>query len=78
MGAEESTMRAAVADLAPICRRATACGYYNTVFGMFWFVVSLALGMLYDISIPAMVPISVGSQLVSIPLFLMFLRDKTA
>jgi hypothetical protein len=45
---------------------------------MFWFVGSLALGMLYDISIPAMVAISVGLQLVSVPLFLMFLRDKTA
>lgn len=78
MGAQESIMRAVVADLAPVGRRATAYGYYNTVFGMFWFVGSLALGMLYDLSIPVMVAISVGLQLVSVPLFLMFLRDKTA
>jgi len=78
MGAQESVMRAVVADLAPAGKRATAYGYYNTVFGMFWFIGSLGLGVLYDLSIPTMIAISVGLQLVSVPLFLMFLRDKTA
>ncbi len=67
MGAQESIMRAVVADLAPVGRRATAYGYYNTVFGMFWFVGSLGLGMLYDLSIPVMIAISVGVQLISVP-----------
>ena len=75
MGAQESIMRAMVADLAPVGKRATAYGYYNTVFGSFWFLGSLALGMLYDLSIGAMVIISVGLQLLFLPMFLMFLRD---
>jgi len=40
-------------------------------------VGSLGLGMLYDLSIPTMIAISVGVQLISVPLFLMFLRDRT-
>jgi hypothetical protein len=64
-----------VADLAPVGKRATAYGYYNTVFGSFWFLGSLALGMMYDLSVGAMVTISVGLQLLFLPMFLMFLRD---
>ena len=75
MGAQESIMRAMVADLAPVGKRATAYGYYNTVFGSFWFLGSLALGMMYDLSVGAMVTISVGLQLLFLPMFLMFLRD---
>jgi MFS family permease len=77
MGSQESIMRALVADLAPVGRRATAYGYYNTIYGSFWFAGSIILGLVYDISIPLMITISVSLQLMSLPLFLMFLRDKT-
>ncbi|HOO04851.1 MAG TPA: MFS transporter, partial [Methanomassiliicoccales archaeon] len=76
MGAQESIMRAVVADLAPVGKRATAYGYYNTIFGSFWFIGSTALGVLYDVSIPTMITVSVGLQLLFIPVFLMFLRDR--
>ena len=76
MGAQESVMRALVADLAPAGRRASAYGYYNTVFGSFWFVGSVSLGMLYDISIPLMMAVSVALQLICIPLFLLFLKNN--
>ncbi|NLX47802.1 MAG: MFS transporter [Euryarchaeota archaeon] len=75
MGAQESIMRAMVADLAPVGKRASAYGYFNTIFGSFWFVGSMALGALYDLSIPTMVVVSVGLQLLFIPMFLMFVRD---
>lgn len=77
MGAQESIMRAVVAEIAPVGRRATAYGYYNTIFGSFWFVGSMCLGVLYDLSIPIMVSISVGLQLISVPLLLIFIRDRT-
>lgn len=77
MGSQESIMRALVADLAPVGRRATAYGYYNTIYGSFWFGGSIILGLVYDISIPLMITISVSLQLMSLPLLLMFLRDKT-
>ncbi|MBN1110263.1 MAG: MFS transporter [Methanomassiliicoccales archaeon] len=76
MGAQESIMRAMVADLAPVGRRATAYGYYNTIFGSFWFIGSLVLGTMYDLSLSTMVTIAIGLQLTSLPLFLMFLSDR--
>jgi len=75
MGAQESIMRALVADIAPVGKRATAYGYFNTIYGSFWFVGSMALGLMYDVSISTMVVMSVGLQLLFIPLFLMFMRD---
>lgn len=37
---------------------------------MFWFLGSWLLGVLYDVSIPAMVAVSVAAQLAAIPLYL--------
>ncbi|MCX6650807.1 MAG: MFS transporter [Methanomassiliicoccales archaeon] len=76
MGSQESIMRALVADLAPMGCRATAYGYYNTIFGSFWFVGSVLLGVIYDISIPMMITISIILQFISLPLLLMFFRAK--
>jgi MFS family permease len=66
-GAQESVMRAIVADLAPICRRATAFGYYNAMFGVFWFAGSVTMGALYGISVTYMVAFSLAIQLMAIP-----------
>ncbi len=68
-GAQESVMRAAVAQLTPVQRRATAYGVFNLWFGVAWFAGSAAMGLLYDVSIPALVALSVAAQLISIPLF---------
>lgn len=68
-GAQESVMRAAVAQLTPAERRATAYGVFNLWFGVAWFLGSAAMGYLYDVSIPALVALSVAAQLVSLPLF---------
>lgn len=76
MGSQESIMRALVADIAPMGCRATAYGYYNTIFGSFWFAGSVILGIIYDFSIPVMIIMSIGLQLISIPLLLMFFRAK--
>jgi MFS family permease len=69
-GAQESIMRAIIADLAPYCRRGSAFGYYNAIFGVSWFLGSMAIGLLYDISLVMMVVLSVALQLAAIP-FLM-------
>jgi MFS family permease len=69
MGAQESIMRAAIGNLVPSERRSFAYGIFNTAYGIFWFLGSLAIGVLYDISIPALVAFSVTSQLVAIPIF---------
>jgi MFS family permease len=74
-GAQESVMRAIVADLAPVCRRATAFGYYNALFGLFWFAGSVTMGALYDVSLVWMVAFSLVIQLTAIPFLIYVARS---
>ncbi len=50
MGAQESVLRAAVAELAPAERRAGAYGIFHAAFGLSWFAGSALMGLLYGIS----------------------------
>lgn len=70
MGAQESILKAAVTSMVPKDSRATGYGMFECSFGIFWFLGSWLLGVLYDISIPVMVGISVAAQLAAIPLYL--------
>ena len=70
MGAQESIMKAAVASLLPPERRATGFGLYHTGFGVFWFLGSVLMGILYDVSPPALAAFSMTAQLAAIPLVL--------
>ena len=47
---------------SPKASRATGYGIFECVFGVFWFLGSWLLGALYDVSIPAMIAVSVGAQ----------------
>ncbi len=71
MGAQESIMRAAIAGMVPRDKRATAYGIFNTGYGVFWFLGSALIGILYDFSIPYLIAFSVTAQLASVPLLLM-------
>jgi MFS-type transporter involved in bile tolerance (Atg22 family) len=51
MGAQESIIKAALADMVPRDRRATGYGIFNTGFGLFWFLGSALMGILYDVSL---------------------------
>ena len=75
MGAQESIMRAAVAGMVSMDRRGSAYGIFNTGYGIFWFLGSALMGILYDISIPSLIVFSVVAQLASIPL-LFLVRKK--
>jgi len=70
MGAQESVMRAALAEMVPADKRGSAYGVFNTGYGIFWFLGSALMGWLYDISIPTLVVFSIVMQLASIPLLL--------
>ena len=70
MGAQESILKAAVTTMVPKDNRATGYGVFECSFGVFWFLGSWLMGVLYDISIPALVAVSVISQLAAIPLYL--------
>src|SRR5712691_2768168 len=68
-GAQDSIMRATVSRLAPQHRRATAFGIMNAVYGVAWFAGSVLLGVLYDLSIGAVVLASALLQAAALPIF---------
>lgn len=74
MGAQESIMRAAVAGFVSPDKRGSAYGIFNTGFGIFWFLGSALMGILYDVSVPFLVAFSMAAQLASVPLFLRLRR----
>ena len=70
VGAQESILKAAVTSMVPKSSRATGYGIFECSFGVFWFLGSWLLGVLYDVSIPAMVAVSAAAQLAAIPLYI--------
>ncbi|HEX6803235.1 MAG TPA: MFS transporter [Terriglobales bacterium] len=70
MGVHESIIPAAVATMVPPQRRASAYGIFTAGFGLAWFVGSVVIGKLYDISVTGLIIFSVIAQLLAIPIFL--------
>jgi len=68
MGAQESVMRAAVAEMTASSKRGTAFGLFNSGFGLFWFAGSALMGLLYGRSVAGVVLLSVASQVLALPL----------
>lgn len=69
MGAQESILKAAVAGMVPKNNRATGYGIFECAFGLFWFLGSWLMGALYDVSLTAMIVVSVAAQLMAVPLY---------
>jgi MFS family permease len=69
MGVHESIVPAAVAPMVPSNRRASAYGLFNAGYGVFWFLGSALIGIIYDISIHATIGLCVGLELAAIPFF---------
>lgn len=74
MGAQESIMRATIADLVPSHRRGTAYGLFNAGYGLAWFAGSALMGLLLDHSIGWLVAFSVACQAASMPILLRLSR----
>ncbi|HET7839101.1 MAG TPA: MFS transporter [Rectinemataceae bacterium] len=79
VGTQESILKSAISDRVAKEKRAQAFGLFNTVFGLFWFVGSAAIGFLYDRGGPLpMVIFAVAVQALALGLFstLIFARGK--
>src|SRR6266496_3860328 len=74
MGVHESIIPAAVALMVPVQRRASAYGLFTAGYGVFWFLGSAALGILYGVSLPALIAFSLVAELAAIPLFVVVSR----
>jgi MFS family permease len=70
MGAQESIMKAAIAGIVPIEKRATAYGIFSTGYGLAWFLGSFLMGILCDYSLTLLAIFSVSTQLLAIPILL--------
>ena len=67
LGAHESLMQAAVAQMIPQRRLGSAYGLFGAAFGTAWFLGSAVLGALYDMSTSACIAAAVVAQLLAIP-----------
>ncbi len=75
MGVHESIIPAAVAQMVPRELRASAYGLFTAGYGVFWFLGSAALGILYGVSLPALIVFSLVVELAAIPLFILVRRQ---
>ena len=70
MGVHESIIPAAVATMVPAHRRPSAYGLFTAAYGVSWFLGSALIGILYDVSITAVIVFSVAAELAAVPFFL--------
>jgi predicted MFS family arabinose efflux permease len=66
LGVHESVMAAAVADMIPASRRASAYGIFTAIFGVAWLAGSVIEGWLYDLSIAGLVVLALAAQLAAL------------
>lgn len=78
MGAQESVIKSAVADIVPKEKRSTGFGIFQASYGLFWFLGSWLMGALYDWNITAMIIFSVAAQLAAIPFLWISSRTEKA
>lgn len=75
MGAQESIVKAVIANLISAEKRATAYGIFNSIFGLAWFLGSALMGFLYDRKIILLVIFSVLAQLAAAVFFFVLYRQ---
>lgn len=76
MAIHETTMRAAVADIAQIEKRATAYGLFNTIYGAGWFVGGSLLGWLYQFALPSLPWVVFGLEVFAAAVFWFLVRRR--
>ncbi len=78
MGVHESIIPAAVAIMVPAERRSSAYGFFTGAYGLFWFVGSAIMGILYDRSVPAAIAFCVITELAAVPILVRVQRRMQA
>ncbi len=69
MGIHETIMKSAIADLTPMKKRGTGYGIFNTVYGVAMFIGAALMGVLYDVSLPVLIGVTIGIELLAVPIF---------
>jgi MFS family permease len=74
VGVHDAIMNAGVARMVPEYARARAYGIFTAIYGVAWFAGSVLMGLLYDVSIPALVGVSIAAELAAMVPLTMALR----
>lgn len=77
LGAQDGVLRAGIAKIVVLKKRGSAYGAFNAVFGIMWFIGSVAMGALYDHSRETLVIFGVAAQLAAAIVFLTLRRRIT-
>ena len=77
MGAQDSCLKAVLSATVPSERRSTAFGIFDTGFGIAWFAGSAIMGLLYEMSIPALIGFSVALQLLALPILSAAMKEAS-
>ncbi len=75
MGAHETIMKSAIADLTTLKKRGTGYGIFNTAYGLAIFIGSALFGLLYEKSILAIIIFSIVIQFIGILAFFAMRRE---
>jgi MFS family permease len=79
LGVQDAIMSAGIARLVPEQSRARAYGIFPAIYGVFWFAGSALLGVLYDVSLVALVVVAALAQFLAIvPLVLSMRAMRSA
>ena len=75
MGAHETVMKSAIADITPIKKRGTGYGIFNAGYGVAMLIGGAAMGFLYDFSIPLMVLAASTIEFLALPVFFLMKKE---
>jgi predicted MFS family arabinose efflux permease len=78
LGAQESLLKAMLANVTSRDKRSTAFGVFDTGFGIAWFLGSAIMGILYVKSIAALIIFSVILQIAALPIFIIAINKQKA
>lgn len=73
---QDTLLKAMVAGMLPEGKRNLAFGLFYAGYGCGWLIGSIAVGLLYEYSIPFVITFAMAAQLISLPLFVFAHRDK--
>jgi hypothetical protein len=76
MGAQESLLKATLANMISKNKRSAAFGVFDTGFGIAWFLGSATMGILYSKSLLAMIIFSIASQIAALPVFIIAINKE--
>jgi len=76
MGAQESLLKATLANMISKNKRSAAFGVFDTGFGIAWFLGSAIMGILYSKSLLAMIIFSIALQIAALPVFIIAINKE--